>query len=255
VTTACVAYEDGLVTLWHGGWAEVLPQLSDVALTVTSPPYNIGGFDSTSEASNAALTARGRAWKERSAGAWYDDLQPEPDYQAGQAALAAAIRQASRPGASYWYNHKQRWVAGELVHPVDLARSWPGWKLRQEVIWNRHPQGAMPGNGKMTVRHESLLWLTDDRARPTFHRRAIGWGTVWSIQSFREPGVDHPCPFPKELPARAILATTSRGDLVLDPYSGSGTTLLAAAALGRRAVGIERDPAHIAETIARLETR
>lgn len=49
----------------------------------------------------------------------------------------------------------------------------------------------------------------------------------------------HPCPFPLELPKRCIAATTDLGDVVLDPFMGSGTTLRAAKDLGRKAIGIE----------------
>ena len=55
----------------------------------------------------------------------------------------------------------------------------------------------------------------------------------------------HPCPMPLELMERIILMTTKEGDIVLDPFSGSGTTCLAAKKLGRRFIGIEKSEKYI----------
>lgn len=63
----------------------------------------------------------------------------------------------------------------------------------------------------------------------------------------------HPAAFPEELPERCIKLHTRPGDLVLDPFGGSGTTLMAAEKLNRRAVLIERDPDYCALTLDRWE--
>ena len=70
-----------------------------------------------------------------------------------------------------------------------------------------------------------------------------GWtslvSNVWKMQpEARGPG-DHPAPYPEELAMRAIRLSTWPGETVLDPFMGSGTTLMAARALGRKAIGIE----------------
>ena len=61
--------------------------------------------------------------------------------------------------------------------------------------------------------------------------------TVWNLTPARRAG--HPAPFPVELARRAIRLSTWPGETVLDPFAGSGTTLLAARQLGRRAIGVE----------------
>ena len=64
--------------------------------------------------------------------------------------------------------------------------------------------------------------------------------SVWKMR--QEIGIDgHPCPYPIALPTRCISAVTDIGDIVLDPFAGSGTTLRAAKDLGRKAIGIEID--------------
>jgi DNA modification methylase len=76
---------------------------------------------------------------------------------------------------------------------------------------------------------------------------------VWDIPPESARRVSHPAPFPVELPERLIRLYTYVGDLVLDPFMGSGSTLVAAARLGRRFVGYDLDPTYV--DIARLRVR
>jgi DNA modification methylase len=68
---------------------------------------------------------------------------------------------------------------------------------------------------------------------------------VWEIPSESATRVGHPAPFPVDLPRRLIELYTYRGDLVLDPFMGSGTTAVASALTDRRFVGFETDPAYV----------
>lgn len=65
-------------------------------------------------------------------------------------------------------------------------------------------------------------------------------------------GKKHPVAFPKELPARCIAAASNHGDVVFDPFMGSGTTLVAAKQLGRRAIGIELEEKYCEIAVQRL---
>jgi modification methylase len=76
---------------------------------------------------------------------------------------------------------------------------------------------------------------------------------VWDIPPESARRVSHPAPFPIELPERLIRLYTYDGDLVLDPFMGSGSTLVAASRLGRRYVGYDLDPTYV--DIARLRVR
>jgi site-specific DNA-methyltransferase (adenine-specific) len=84
--------------------------------------------------------------------------------------------------------------------------------------------------------HESTL-MTDDFLALTLD--------VWEIQPESARRVGHPAPFPVELPEQLIRLYTYAGDLVLDPFMGSGSSLVAAARLGRRYVGYDLDAAYV----------
>jgi site-specific DNA-methyltransferase (adenine-specific) len=76
---------------------------------------------------------------------------------------------------------------------------------------------------------------------------------VWDVPPESAVRVQHPAPFPVELPQRLMELYTYRGDLVVDPFCGSGSTLVAAARSGRDAVGYDLDPAYVKIALARLE--
>lgn len=69
--------------------------------------------------------------------------------------------------------------------------------------------------------------------------------SIWEMQPAKAKAEGHPAPFPKELPTRLIKLYSFWGDTVLDPFAGTGTTLLAAQELGRKSIGFELNPEYI----------
>ena len=139
-----------------------------------------------------------------------------------------------------------------------------GWWVRSEVIWykpNAHPESV---RDRPTKAHETIFLLS--KGKDYYYDHEIIRGpherrlrTVWEIPTEPVKRVngkedDHPAMMPLSL-ARCCVAITSRDDsTVLDPYAGSGTTLLAARELGRRWVGVEIKSAFVDLIERRLRT-
>lgn len=147
-----------------------------------------------------------------------------------------------------------------------------GLLLRGELIWQK-AQGASGSCAWGSFRSASNPVLRDitervvvaskgrfDRARPADRRAKEGLPhrstiltddftnmtlDVWSIPTESATRVGHPAPFPVELPEQLIRLYTYENDLVLDPFMGSGSSLVAAARLGRRYVGYDLDPGYV----------
>lgn len=237
----------GLATMYLGDCYEILSQISDVALVVTSPPYNQLG-KMKSPGGMWADKGAGRGFVDNWAAAGYSDDMPEDGYQAWQNALFERVLSSCRPDASLFYNHQLRWRDGECLHPVQWF-SPEGWRLRSEIIWDRC--GGMMFNARMFVRFdERILWFTRG-AEYQWNQEYVGWSTIWRIP--KEQNKSHPVAFPIALPRRCILAASNRGDVVMDPFSGSASTGVAAVQNGRRYIGIESSARYFDDACRRLE--
>jgi DNA modification methylase len=147
-----------------------------------------------------------------------------------------------------------------------------GLLLRGEVVWQKGEgaNGSCAWGSFRSAANPVLRDITErvviaskgrfDRARTAAQRAAAGLPhentlpaddfmaltlDVWSIPPESARRVGHPAPFPVELPEQLIRLYTYRDDLVLDPFMGSGSTLVAAARLGRRYVGYDLDPDYV----------
>ncbi len=232
-------YEHLGVSIYHADCRAVVPSLSGVDCVVTSPPYNtLSGIPEQPSGLWAKSQGGQQFVRAVTENGYFDDVE-ESVYQGEQNALFAAIRGACVDTASLFYNHQIRWRDRVLLHPVDWFKP-AGWNLRQEIVWDRC--GGMMFNARMFVRFdERILWFVcGDEWK--WNQSSVGLGTVWRFARLQQQqGKEHPVEFPETLPRTCIAATTDAGDLVLDPFMGSGTTLVAAKRLGRRAIGIERE--------------
>ncbi len=146
-----------------------------------------------------------------------------------------------------------------------------GYQMRGEIIWDKASSaspstawGSWQSASNPTLRdvHEYILIFTKgDFARPKSGKQStIGreefleyTKSVWQFPAERATRIGHPAPFPVELPRRLIQLYTFAGDVVLDPFCGSGTTCLAAKMCGRHYVGYELDESYLKLAQRRLE--
>jgi modification methylase len=99
-------------------------------------------------------------------------------------------------------------------------------------------------------RDKDDAWIAESIARAVWGQASVPGETVWEMNT--ESAVDHPAPFPVELPRRVIALYTQPGDVVLDPFMGSGSTAIAAVQTGRHYVGYELSAEYCALAQARL---
>jgi len=228
-------YDHAGITIYNGDIHVLASDLPHGAVNaiVTSPPYNQMSAVSKRVTGMWARSSFASRWGAEG----YPDELPESEYQKQQNALFTSLLDACADDASLFYNHQIRWRDGDCIHPVQWFQP-TGWRLRQEIVWNR--AGGMMMNARMFVRFdERIMWLVRGESW-RWNQECVGAGTVWNIAPLQtRQGKAHPVAYPSAIPSRCIAATTSPGDLVLDPYMGGGTTLRAAKDAGRRAIGIE----------------
>jgi modification methylase len=221
-------------TIIQGDCLEVLKTLESesVNCVMTSPPYNKGFYN------KGKKPWRGDTWKQRRIeyGNFKDDLLPE-EYDKQQTQILEELVRIIKPDGSIFYNHKQQFHNHKVIFPTFVFN----FNIRQIIIWER---GSSPQLSpiRWIPNTEYIFWITKSNIQPKFHRFGEKFD-VWHITP--KPMKEHPAPFPEELVANCILSTCDRGDIVFDPYMGSGTTALVAKKNGINYLGIELNPEYI----------
>ena len=146
-----------------------------------------------------------------------------------------------------------------------------GFLMRGEVIWDKGAGagvstawGSWRSASNPTLRdiHEYILVFSkgkmnrNGRGRESTITRdefLLFTKSIWSFPPESANRVGHPAPFPKELPHRCIQLYTFRGDVVLDPFCGVGSTAVAAAELGRHFVCLDNNPEYVERARKRIE--
>jgi len=215
-----------------GDAIEIMKQIPDgsVDLAVTSPPYNL-----KNSSGNGMKDGRGGKWASAALQNGYshhDDNMPHDEYVKWQRQCLKHMLRIVRDDGAVFYNHKWRVQNGLLQDRQDILKGFP---VRQIIIWRR--SGGINFNRGYFLPTYEVIYLI---ANPKFKLapKANAYGDVWEFpQEMNNP---HPAPFPIALINRIISSTSAQ--LVLDPFMGSGTTAIAAKALGRDFIGIDISP-------------
>jgi len=224
---------------------ELLKKLKDksVQLIITSPPYNIGKS--------------------------YEIKKPLDEYfEEQKKTLVECVRVLKNKGSICW--QVGNYTKNSQIIPLDIAIynicEKLGLKLRNRIVW--HFEHGLHAQKKFSGRYETILWFTksdnytfnlDDVRVPQKYPGKVGYrgknkgkytgnikgknpSDVWiipNVKSMHKEKTIHPCQFPIELAERLILSLSKKKDIVLDPYAGVGTTLIAALKNDRKAYGSE----------------
>jgi site-specific DNA-methyltransferase (adenine-specific) len=243
-------WTDGQVTLYHGDCEQILSEmLSEYAyasaqIVITSPPYNMGLSPGGNGRGMYRPGASGKGRRFRDGYGVHDDAMPQDDYDAWQRRILDLLWQSIPPDGAIFYNHRQRVEHGQVRLPLGMNFGIP---LRQIITWDRRA-GIAPNLRHFVPVAEWIFLFAKPDFKLASHSES-GTGDVWRLGVARKEW-SHPAPFPLSLPIHAINACHARG--VLDPFAGSGTTLVAAQICGVSAVGIEIDERHCEQAARRL---
>ncbi len=239
------------IVVYPGDCLNLLKSMPDesLQLVVTSPPYNIG--------------------KE-----YEKKLHLDLYLQQQSHVIAECVRTLSPKGSICW--QVGNYVDRGAIIPLDAALypifSDLGLRMRNRIIW--HFEHGLHCSRRFSGRYETIIWFTktDDYVfnldpvrvpqkypgKKYFKGPKAGQyssnplgknpGDLWVIPNVKSNHVEkteHPCQFPVELIERLVLSLSNEGDLVLDPFLGTGTSIIAAIRHGRRGIGAEIVPKYV----------
>lgn len=208
-----VVYRDDAVTLFHGDCRDVLPTLGATAdAVVTDPPYGIA-YVSNVRAVNL-----------------FGEIVGDDEFRADWLLLVRQAVRADR-GVPLFVFANDRSLAA-----TQSAASDAGFVLRTLLVWDKQALG--PGDlDDWAKRTEFIVYATSRGAKLNGARD----GNLISVPRVDGRKLCHPTEKPVDLLKYLIIRSTDPGDVVLDPFCGAGSTLIAAKGLGRKAIGIEVD--------------
>ncbi|MBQ6000959.1 MAG: site-specific DNA-methyltransferase [Clostridia bacterium] len=211
-----------------------------VDLIVTSPPYNL-----KNSSGNGLKDGRGGKWQNASLLQGYkdhNDAMPYDEYCKWQRKCLRQMLRLLKEDGAIFYNHKWRVQKGLLQDRHEIVKGFP---VRQILIWRR--KGGINFNAGYFLPTYEVVYLI---AKPKFKlaKGANAYGDVWEIK--QEMNNPHPAPFPTELTDRIISSTDSK--IILDPFSGSGTTAVSAIKYQRDFILIDNSAEYCELTRKRL---
>ena len=237
-------------TIYRGDALQLLPDwpAESVHLAFADPPYNIGYvYDE-----------------------YRDDL-PDDQFVAWCKAWMAACQRVLTADGSFYIA-----IGDDFAAQLRMAGKELGLHLRNWIIW--HYTFGQNMKNKFCRSHTHILYFTKDEKQFTFNDRALRFPSarhteyqdlranplgrlpndVWDefprvCGTFKERDGYHGCQLPEAMLMRIILASSNPGDVVLDPFMGSGTTAAAAKRLGRQYVGIDLSEEYVKRSTQRLK--
>ena len=253
----------GRHVLYRGDCLQVRERMpaASVDLVVTSPPYNLGlRYDS------------------------YRDRRGEEEYLAWMVEVATQVKRVMRPDGSFFLNitgsRAMPWMPFELI-----VRLRPLFQLQNHITWvksisigddtlghfkpvnsprflHRAHESLFHLTGTGTVRLDRLAVGVPFKDKTNIRRRnhqqdmrcrGDSWFIPYDTVRTRAEKFDHPCTFPVMLPRMCMRLHGGRAPVVLDPFMGTGTTLVAAELEGGRGIGVDLDAGYAAMARSRLQ--
>ena len=245
-----------LDSILQGDCVEMMRSLpaASVDMIFADPPYNLQLGGDLHRPDGSQVDAVNDEWDK------FDSLGT---YDRFTHAWLAEAKRILKPGGSIW-------VIGSYhnIFRVGAALQDQGYWILNDIVWRKaNPMPNFKGT-RFTNAHETLIWASmGEKAKYTFNYRAmktlndeLQMRSDWLIpicggqERLKKGGHKvHPTQKPEALLYRILLACSNPGDVILDPFFGTGTTGAVAKRLGRHFIGIEREDDYIAAALERIE--
>lgn len=237
--------------LFHGDCVALLSRVLDEdppRVIFADPPYFL---------SDGGITCHAGRMTSVNKGDWDVPSTPEEMHRFNVAWLRAC-KEVMHPDGTIWASG-----TAHVIHSVGYAMQQLGFKLLNDITWEKPNPPPNISCRYFTHATETIIWAArDENGKHTFNYEAMKrlnggkqMKSVWRLgaptKAEKRLGA-HPTQKPLALLARLLLASGREGDLVVDPFCGSGTTALAAVGLGMRFAGFEIDQGYLELARSRL---
>ena len=245
--------------LYHSDCLKVLEQLPEnsIDMIFADPPYNLSNGGFTVHAGKRVSVNKGK-WDKS------NGLKKDFDFHLN---WIKACRRVLKPSGTIW-------ISGTYhsIYQCGFALQNAGYKILNDIAWYKPNASPNLSCRYFTASHETLLWARKDKkAKHVFNYNEMRNGN-WPEDSLKRPNKQmrsvwvintpkpdekkfgkHPTQKPLDLLNRIVLASTNKGDIILDPFTGSSTTGLAACDHGRKFIGIDMEKEFLDLSIQRFK--
>ncbi len=252
-------YERPGFKLYHGDCLKVLAKLPEnsVDMVFADPPYML---------SNGGFSVHAGKRVSVNKGEWDKSGGLKKDFEFHLEWIKAAKR-VLKPNGTLW-------ISGTYhsIYQCGFALQVVGFHILNDISWFKPNASPNLSCRFFTASHETLVWARKDRkGKHTFNYNLMKNGS-WPEDQLKKPGLQmrsvwamgtpktaekkfgkHPTQKPEDLLKRVVLASTNKGDLVVDPFTGSSTTGIVAHLHGRNFIGIDTDRKFLDVSIKRFE--
>lgn len=252
-------YSQDKFELYKGDCIGILDKMQEntIDMIFADPPYNLSNNGFTCHAGKRVSVNKGDWDKSNGIG---------NDFEFHKLWLDACKR-VLKPEGSIW-------ISGTYhsIYACGFALQTLGYHILNDISWFKPNAAPNLSCRFFTASHETIIWARKDKkAKHTFNYKLMK-NSSWNDDFIKKPGKQmrsvwaittpkpsekkfgkHPTQKPQELLKRIILASTNKEDLILDPFSGSGTTGIISYLYGRNYIGIEKESEYLDLSINRIE--
>lgn len=245
--------------LYQGDCLEILAQMPEnsVDMVFADPPYML---------SNGGFTLHAGRRVSVNKGEWDKSNGLKRDFEF-HLSWIQAVKRVLKPGGTVW-------ISGTYhsIYQCGFALQVAGFQILNDISWFKPNASPNLSCRYFTASHETLIWARKDKTgKHTFNYELMKNGH-WSEDFIKKPNTQmrsvwaigtpkviekkfskHPTQKPEALLKRIVLASTNKGDLIVDPFTGSSTTGIAAHLFDRKFIGIDTETKYLDLSIKRFE--